>query len=620
MINKNSILTNESNDYEIRQFYYAPQVLFPPENKLIHSLYSFISYRKSWEEAIFSKNAVPTKIIYNASIQKDSNLLLLFDAPTMNDFAVGQEISHDLFVPGTKITYVDEDNFLVHLDSVSPDNIIGEFLFIGFLEHDNKITVDATEDELPVTIDYTKCLMQVDITSELGLLHYNRAITNYNAITKTFTVDSAFDDYPDISENAVVTILYTDKYPPAPKNTQKYKKDIFKNLIFIKQVKPNFISPVIKRINWTSGNVYDYYRDDVDLSLKDENEYPLYQYYVMNQFYQVFKCLWNNNGGQSIVEPYFVAGNFDDTTNIFYDPDDGYKWKYMYTIPYSSLQYFMNEDWIPVPINDIPDISTSAETWGGIECINVTNSGENYDTANALVTVEITGDGYDAVGVAEVDKATKTIQNISVSNPGYAYTYANVSIVSTQGNNATAIASVSAIGGNGSDSISELSCEHIMVACKFDGDENGKLPQTYEMRQYGLIVNPLVDSVYPFLANGESYSTTTDVIVSSGFENFQNEEIVYQTENNANFANAVFTATCVNFDPVTNKMKLVNGFGNHINLSPLYGKTSGAVRTLLQKNDSDYIGFSGNIIYIENCETVLRSYDSMDLFRIVLKF
>ena len=96
---------------------------------------------------------------------------------------------------------------------------------------------------------------------------------------------------------------------------------------------------------------------------------PVYNFYVRNQYDQVFKCLWNA-GVPSTVEPYFEPGSFG--TNNIYLGADGYKWKFMYTIDTGTKVKFMNADWLPVPVGaNTPNPLTSSAGAGNIDVINV---------------------------------------------------------------------------------------------------------------------------------------------------------------------------------------------------------------------------------------------------------
>ena len=106
----------------------------------------------------------------------------------------------------------------------------------------------------------------------------------------------------------------------------------------------NFI-PVVKKHIWISGVTYDMYRPDYNIGNGELIKYPIKltsnssgslaydsTFYVMNQFYQVYKCLYNGQtpenplGVSSTVEPVGVS------TSPFIT-NDGYRWKYLYTIP-----------------------------------------------------------------------------------------------------------------------------------------------------------------------------------------------------------------------------------------------------------------------------------------------
>ena len=189
--------------------------------------------------------------------------------------------------------------------------------------------------------------------------------------------------------------------PPTPTQDQQYIKNVFKNMFVAKAITPNNITPVARRIDWVSGKVFDYYQDNVDMLAVDENGFLIKSFYIKNRYDQVFKCLWNNNGAQSTVEPFFQPGNYN-TNNVF-TGSDGYKWKYLYTIDVGSKIKFMDSTWIPVPLGqNTPNPKSSSLGIGSIDVVNVTNGGSGYDAANSPITISITGDGSGATANAVV--------------------------------------------------------------------------------------------------------------------------------------------------------------------------------------------------------------------------
>lgn len=458
-------------------------------------------------------------------------------------------------------------------------------------------------------------------------------------LTDYYKVSQAQQDYYDPvavlpgSTTEGITSLYCflakadvwedDNNPPQPIQTQKYLKDIYSNIFVAKKITSNNIRLVLERIDWTSGDTYDYYRDDANMTEKDSNGFLIRKYYVKNKYNQVFKCLWNNNDSPSTDEPFFQPGSYG-TNNIFVG-SDGYKWKYMYVIDGKSIRNFLDSSWMPVPITLIPGLVYSGQTldpietpdgFGSLEVINVTNGGSGYDPANNIITINITGDGIDAAGEAVVD-ANGVISDIIVTNHGKNYTYANVSITTTKGNNATAVTFASPIGGHGYDSPSELGATHIMYAVEFDADEALTIPTDITYNQLGLLYNPLSYSTYPYFAGDILYKTTTDFVVSPGFGLYENDEYIYQGES---LENNTFVAKVLSFDSASQVLRLINTHGTYSLYGSVYGSSSGTTRTLLQVSTPDFINYSGYIAYIENRSGITRSDDGIEQFKFVLGY
>jgi hypothetical protein len=455
-----------------------------------------------------------------------------------------------------------------------------------------------------------------------------------NQLTSVYAFMGQEDPWPVVNGSEV---------PSTPVDTEQYKKKIFKNMIAVKQVGINNISPVIQRIDWTANTVYVAYSDVMPMAGKNEAEggeaedINVYNFYVRNKYDQVFKCLWNNNGGPSLYEPFFQPGTYG-TNNIFSGAGDGYKWKYMYTIDAGSKKTFMDSTWMPVPVglNTPQPYLTTAGT-GDIEVINVTNGGTGYDAVNSYIVVTITGDGQGAV--ANITSAQITNGSITdiIVRPGFAgnnYTYANVSVTaytsanlkytSTLGSGVTAVAPISPVGGHGYDPISELGCNHIMFTCEFNGTEGGTIPVSgVTYRQIGLLISPQVYGTFngspaPLLANGAIYNTTTQLTVSAGAGAlYTPDELAVEYDANGN---ALFQGTVVSFDSTTNILQLINTTGYPSIGFNIKGTSSGASRTVFNVSNSALIPFSGYLTYVENRPGIQRSADSIEQFKFVLGY
>lgn len=409
-----------------------------------------------------------------------------------------------------------------------------------------------------------------------------------------------------------------DTNPPEPLEDQRSLKNIYKNIFAIKKITSDHIRPVIYRIDWKQNTVYDYYREDVNMTAKDVNGNPAYRFYVKNRYDQIFKCLWNNNGLESVDEPFFRPGSYG-TNNIFQSAD-GYKWKYMYTIDQGSKSLFMDDTWIPVPAletNTFNPLDTSGGC-GDIEVINVVSGGSNYDPANAVITIEITGDGHGATANATVSNGV--ITDIIVANPGSNYTYANVEVRSTLGSGAILDHQISPIGGHAYDVATELGANHAMLTCEFEGSEGGVIPTDIDYHQTGLLLNPTSLDRYPLPADGSIYSTTTDLVVAPGFGQYVVDEFVYQGATLEEAYLTGFVGTVLSFDAATNVVRLINITGTPKNNAPVYGDTSKTVRTLLSVSTPNLVTFSGYIIYLENISSIQRSDDGIEQFKFILGY
>jgi hypothetical protein len=442
--------------------------------------------------------------------------------------------------------------------------------------------------------------------SQIELMYYAPVAVVPPNLTEPINVFYCFLAKPTPWDNEV--------NPPVPTTDLKSLKQVYRNMFIVKKIKTNDISPVIQRVDWTSGVMYNYFQDDGDMFAKDQNGYITYMFYVKNKYDQVFKCLWNNNDQPSTVEPYFEPGTY--TANKMFQSSDGYKWKFMYTIDTGLKLKFMDKEWMPVAVGtNTPNPLITSAGVGSLDVINVNDGGSGYDPGNSVVQVIITGDGTGATATANVQSGV--IRDIIVTNPGSNYSYANAFIKSGFGNNAVLTLSTSPVGGHGFDPISELGCNHVMMTCEFEGDEGGLLPTDIDFHQLGIIINPTTKQYNPIYANGVAYSTTTDIVVAPGSDTgFQMDEIVYQ----GTADNPTFTATVLYFNFATNLLKLINTKGVPVTNSPIFGQSTASTRTVLSYSLPNFAIYSGYLAYIENRTGVQRSGDGIEQLKFVLGF
>ncbi len=124
---------------------------------------------------------------------------------------------------------------------------------------------------------------------------------------------------------------------------------------------------------YTYGSVYDQYDDQVDMT-------SLTPYAIVNagSYFHVFKCLYNNNGLPSTVQPDFtqaIAAN-----SFFYETSDEYKWMYVCSSNSSLVKDVGTSDFFPLTTNNTV---AAAAVSGVVPVIQVEDGGKLYNNHSA---------------------------------------------------------------------------------------------------------------------------------------------------------------------------------------------------------------------------------------------
>lgn len=165
----------------------------------------------------------------------------------------------------------------------------------------------------------------------------------------------------------------------APVNTDDdYSKEFINDwlMLFGKKLSTGDILPIIKKNIWTSNTVYDRY-DNTSTTLHTNNKfYVITEPLTTGGEYYVYKCIDNNNGGVSTVNPSSIATPQQPTT--FTTPADNYKWRYIAAIDSPTFVEFATNDYAPVYTDTT--ISISSEDYAGVEVVVISNTGVGYET------------------------------------------------------------------------------------------------------------------------------------------------------------------------------------------------------------------------------------------------
>lgn len=173
-------------------------------------------------------------------------------------------------------------------------------------------------------------------------------------------------------------------------DSYEYEIGVRNNAILYKQIDANDVAPVIPRINWQAGYVYDMYKEYSE-------QYPAFsgatalnqaEFYVLTDQYHVYKCLDNYNNSPSTFKP-------TSTSNVPFKTDDNYIWKYMYTIPITLRNKFLTSTVMPVTTA----LTTQFYSKGSIVGYSIENPGAGYNLSSYAVTgFKIINGGYGYTG------------------------------------------------------------------------------------------------------------------------------------------------------------------------------------------------------------------------------
>ena len=457
--------------------------------------------------------------------------------------------------------------------------------------------------------------------------------------------------------------------PPTPVDSFQEFSDTFSDMISLKRVLANDTIQVVRRIDWTPpeqttgglGYVYDMYRHDYSSTkTASSGATKLYDadFYVVNSQYQVYKCIYNGtspsdpNGKPSTVEP-------TGTSTSIITTSDGYRWKYLYTIPVGQVLEFFSNDYMPV----LSDVAVTGDAVGGeIDTVVIQASGTGYNNGT-YENVPIKGDGVGGRVSLVVDGGK--VVSATVTSGGSGYTFGKIIIDEVNGIGA-GTGTGAAIDviippelGHGSDPTKELGGYRVMINTKFTYDEgSGDFPTDNDYRRIGLVINPNQYGTTE-LTSAITLSATRAVIFSPTFTGtFSTDEIITQSRT-VGGQQVTARGRVISWNTTTKVLKYyqnrIDGVFPEItgNLTefeggnPVTGATSGTsadpdinfpvvsgISTRVINNTEYDLGMSftngyakpeidpnsGEIIYIDNRGAISRAGDQIEDIKIVIEF
>lgn len=336
--------------------------------------------------------------------------------------------------------------------------------------------------------------------------------------------------------------------PPSPKDCFEQENDYWDTMVGLKKINSGDVKTVIRKIEWSSGTVYDMYRHDIsrDNPSKPSGSISLYSsnYYVVNSNYQVYICLFNGidpdnpNGKPSLDEPTFT----DLEPRAAGNSGDGYIWKYLYTISANDVIKFDLLNYLPVPYDWDKNskyyaIRNNAQNSGQIKIVTIRNRGSNIGVGAGVYTkVPIYGDGTDAEATVVINNQSQ-IQSVTVTNGGSGYTYGSLDLRSGNVPIDTAITLpefdviIPPKNGHGYDVLRELGAYNVLIYSRIENnDENPDFITGNQIARIGIVENPQSYNSNALLS-GDTASAVYAIKVGTGYStvNFTADSQIRQT-------------------------------------------------------------------------------------------
>ena len=324
--------------------------------------------------------------------------------------------------------------------------------------------------------------------------------------------------------------------PPNPIDNFSYESQYGSTSLFGKRVVGDNIRRVVRKVEWTKNTYYDMYRHDYDVNNKAPNSGTgrLYDanYFVVNSDYNVYICIENGSSGVSGTTTSKGNQSEDEPTFTDLEPaaagtsNDGYIWKFLFTISPSDIVKFDSTEYIVVPnnwatstnsqIQSVREAGDSTLNLNQIKTVYIEDGGKGY-AANTTTTVDIIGDGTGAKASVTSD-GNGTITDIVVTAGGSGYSYGMVNLGTfgqpTGGFPEGSVTSIPAklipiippSRGHGYDIYKELGADRVLVYARFD-DSTKDFPTDTKFSQVGIVKNPSTYTSENTIFTGSQYSS-----------------------------------------------------------------------------------------------------------------
>jgi len=434
----------------------------------------------------------------------------------------------------------------------------------------------------------------------------------------------------------------SDASPLTPVDSVQDEFYYFDDLLAAKRVTSSDVSYAIPRRNWATGTVYDYYRHDygnritgtTTTQTSDSGASTLWDstFYVLSSANHVYKCLDNNSGANSTVEP-------TGTSTSILSTGDGYKWKYMYSLSAAQQTNFLSTDFMAVATDGTV---SSAATDGAINVVKIKTGGTG-GTDGTHTGITIRGDGTSAAACSvTISSGAITAVTVTTAGQGYTFGYITLSDINTAGGGSLSGAELDVIiepkGGHGFNAVKELGGFYVMLNTNFEAGEasnSGDFTTANDFRRVMLMRDP--DSGGS-AATATTLRGTKAILVTSPSGNFTVDEEINQATTGAvgkvvewDSSNNIlyYVQTRFNDHGVDSNGDLtafsgtntITGQSSSVTATPSSSTTTvDSISFTSGYNSGEIDADTGDVMYIENRSPITRASDQTENVKLIIEF
>ena len=464
-------------------------------------------------------------------------------------------------------------------------------------------------------------------------------------VTNKFRINNSEQFYESFSE-ATATAYYlfvgrpqafsastgggTDSVPPTPIDNVVDEYMYYRDMLAAKKIAASDRSYAIPRHNWATGTVYDMYRGDYGATVNGSVVQTVggitdpfattSRMFVKSSAGSVYKCMFNNGGAASTVEP-------TGTSTSEITTGDSYVWKYMFTHTTTETTNFLTTDFMAVHTD--ATVSAAAVD-GAVNRYIIANGGAGY-TNGTYATQTLRGDGSSATFTVTVAGGSVTTVVGNVAGTGYTFADCNIDNISGIGTPSTSAIVVPIIGpkgGHGQNAMEELGGFYVMTNTTLSGTAgSGDFVVDQDFRRIGVVRDPF-DYGTTTVCTADTRQALKSVTFSGTPTGFVNDEAISGGTSGAK-------GIVVDFDATTKILKYIQTEWTGVKTTAgatqkdlvafaaseiITGANSGSTATVSTVNNPEIEYYSGDSIYVENRAPITRASDQTENIKLIIEF